>query len=177
MLYLVMESGILMRHIHSHVYVDKKAVTLVCTNGFIYNYKRKSDGSVDVTLNSKSVYDKLIKYKEGLKPGDEVVIATDHDKAGELIALEALSIFPNAKRYRNRIDDMLYEPELVVKAVLYNSSEKYFCKDMAMAYLEEKLSGANERAERMRVLERILSRDSVEGFFIPPRYARIIEAL
>lgn len=177
MVYILMESSILLRSIHAHVTMDKKKVMLVGTNGFIYNYRRSPNGAVEVTLKNKDIYDKLVNYQQKLEENDEVIIATDHDQAGELIALELLSIFPNAKRYKNRVDDLLYEPELVVDAVVRNSGNQYFCKEMAMSYLEEKLSGASNRSARMKILEYVLAHDNNETIIVPPRYGEIIKAL
>ena len=72
---------------------------------------------------------------------------------------------------------MLYEPELVVDTIVRNSGNQYFCKEMAMSYLEEKLSGASNRSARMKILEYVLAHDNNETIIVPPRYGEIIKAL
>lgn len=177
MVYIVIESPILATHIHNHVKVDRSKVCFICTGGFVYKYRRDRNTDVEVSINNIQTYKTLKYYAEHLKPQDIVIIATDHDPAGALIALEVLSIFPNALRYKNRIDDILYENTLVVERFLKNSGKEFFSEPMAMAYLQERLSGEGIRDEKIKILEYILAHDDENLLVIPEKYAEIITEL
>ena len=124
------------------------------------------------------ILQRLYEIKENLQPEDQVIIATDHDSAGEYIALELLDIFPKAKRYSKRIDDWVHVARLRIKEatteLLKDSSEEYFNESLAFDFLDEKLRRNPFREEKKKALLYYMTRNNKTTVIIPARYKNAI---
>lgn len=169
MVYMIIESTLLKNAILSSV---KKSddLKIVCTKGMIFKYEWDLNHNISYKPNNVQVYNRLVNLCNSLQPGDEVIVATDHDPAGEQIALECLKIFKNAKRYRNRIDDFLNTKEIVTNVLLADSSQEYFNKKMAKIYLKEALSRYPNLTKRLEILTWLLSTDQSRTISVPANY-------
>ena len=177
MVHLIMESSILARQMHNYVRVNSKEVTIHATEGFLYIYEMTAGGGLRVKLSKPRVYAKLLALKNSLTVKDEVVIATDHDPAGEVIALELLDLFPMALRYKNRVDDMLFYKEIAASNVLSHSSTDCFAPKLAEKYMIEKFTDNPVRKEKMKVMQSILAHDNENDLVLPEKYQDYIEGL
>ena len=70
------------------------------------------------------------------KSGEEVIIATDYDSTGELIALEVLNLIPNAKRLQIPFDELLNHNSLNPEKV-NRFSNNLFNIELATIYIRE----------------------------------------
>lgn len=172
MIYLINESSILANQIKNNVKLIN--LNIVSTNGFLFDYARINATNIAVTTKEKisSSFKKLIKSK---KDSDIIVVATDKDPAGELIAMEILHFFPNAIRYKYRIDDLLFLKQIDGKDIVASSSKSEFKFNLAKGYLKDKMrpDALKTLYKKQRVSEYILGKAD-DMLVIPKVYSKII---
>jgi hypothetical protein len=113
---IVLESSFLLKKILKKNKIDKN-ILFIATNGSLNKYKIERGNLKYKSINT-NIIDK-IKYFKG-----EVIIATDKDDNGELIALEIFSLNKNAKRLNINIDEL-------------SNKEKEFTIDILNKYINE----------------------------------------
>lgn len=150
---------------------------IYATSGMLYNFSY-ANGELNIIPTDVQILQRLYEIKENLQPEDQVIIATDHDSAGEYIALELLDIFPKAKRYSKRIDDWVHVARLRIKEatteLLKDSSEEYFNESLAFDFLDEKLRRNPFREEKKKALLYYMTRNNKTTVIIPARYKNVI---
>ncbi len=109
-------------------------IEIFSTKGLLNYYKIKNN-KIDVYPRNNA--SNTIKYLKSLKDSEqEIVIATDLDSTGELIALEVLNLVPNAKRLNIPFDNFVNYQKLTPNIVNRFVENKYNI-DMAKLYLRE----------------------------------------
>lgn len=177
MIYLINESSVMARRIHNYVPFDKSKIQIISTNGFLYRPVRDVNGNLEVFVANPKTLFKLDALKNSLKNDDIVVIATDHDPAGEYIALELLDLFPHALRYKNRMDDFVFQTEVLPEVVLRDSGREYFNEALALDFMQERLRNNPLRAKKEAIMDYILSHEDNDSLVIPAKYSEVLKAL
>ena len=129
---------------------------IYATSGMLYNFSY-ANGELNIIPTDVQILQRLYEIKENLQPEDQVIIATDHDSAGEYIALELLDIFPKA-----------------TTELLKDSSEEYFNESLAFDFLDEKLRRNPFREEKKKALLYYMTRNNKTTVIIPARYKNAI---
>lgn len=167
MIYLINESSFLLRVIQNFIRVEN--INFTSTKGFLFDYK--IDKNMNLYVMPKEDKKFIIEYLSTLsKVSDDVVIATDHDPAGEMIALEVLYLIPNAKRLRIPFDSLLKYEKITPGLVLKNS-DRLFNPKMAKHFMNEKLKN-NPLMKKKRNLLGELLQNNINEIIIPNEYLK-----
>jgi DNA topoisomerase IA len=164
---IINESSYLIKILEENQKIDSK-IKFFSTKGMLFNYNIDKKNKVIIYPIINKI--KQIKYIKSLKnQNKEIIIATDFDSVGELIALEILYLIPNAKRLQIPFDDLFYIQK-ITKKYISNNSNHLFNKKLASNYIKEKLKDLNKKEniyEKKRNLLAELIQNNIKTIFIP----------
>ena len=164
-LYIINESSILARTIKNQRSDFDSDCEVFSTKGFLYDYKMHGNKiSIQPKMESRS----LIKYINSLNNIEcDVIIATDDDPAGALIALEIFNLVPKAKHLTISFDSLLRK-EVITNEELISLSDNKFKLELASFYLREKLQQNRIREEKEKKFAYILQHN-VKSVKVPKK--------
>lgn len=138
-------------------------VDIFSTCGLLNYYKLNNKKlSVFPRENSRTI----IKFLENLNlTNEEVVIATDYDSTGELIALEVKNLIPRAKRLQIPFDELINHGSLNPEKV-HRLSSNLFNIELATIYIREITNDIDIYEKRANVFAEIIQENKKE-FIIP----------
>jgi hypothetical protein len=132
------------------------SIKIVSTKGFLLDYNLKED-RVEYYVKDKALYAYLQTLKKSNK---KIVIATDLDNAGHLIALELLSIFKENSVYRLNIpfDDLCFIKEVIDENYILSRCSDQFEYGKAQHYLYNRHFNKSLRAKKLKAIAYLKSR-------------------
>lgn len=134
-------------------------IEIFSTKGLLNFYKIKNN-KIDIfpRNNAKDT----IRYLKSLRDSEkEIIIATDNDSTGELIALEVLNLIPNAKRLKIPFDNLVEYQRLsphILKRYIGNT----YNLDLAKLYLREICHDIDIYEKKNKAFAKILQEDIKE---------------
>lgn len=138
-------------------------IDVFSTKGLIYYYK-VNNKKISVFPRENSI--NTINFLKNLaKNGEEVVIASDYDSTGELIALEILNLIPGAKRLKVPFDELLKHNSLNPEKVRRYVDNK-FNIEMATLYIREITRDIDIYKKRNNIFAEIVQ-NNIESIIIP----------
>lgn len=138
-------------------------INIFSTKGLL-NYYKINDNKISVIPRENSI--NTIKFLKNLnKSGEEVVIATDYDSTGELIALEVLNLIPNAKRLQIPFDELLNHASLTPEKINRHVSN-LFNVELATIYIREITRNIDIYEKRNNIFAEIIQKN-INEFIIP----------
>jgi hypothetical protein len=150
MVFFLMESTFLLNILKRHVKFEHD-IKLVSLKGNIYSYFLDEKGNIKYII--KEDKKELVNFFSSIdKKENTIIIASDQDPAGELIAYETASLFKNANllRFTKPVEFLLME-KFVTKDKIFQYTTSKINVLKAVRYLEEKfLSDYNN--EKLKVL-------------------------
>lgn len=145
-LLVVVESSYLLKNFISSIKIDLQdfnKIEFLATNGSIFKYRNEKKDLKYQTLNQN--IENKIRYFNGT-----VIIATDQDQNGHLIALECASIRNDSMRFQLNIDDVFKESRngknINIKYFIENSN-KQFNLNNSIEFLAQKMKEEIETKE------------------------------
>ena len=134
-------------------------IEIFSTKGLLNYYKIKNN-KIDIFPRNDAK--NTIKYLKSLKDSDQdIVIATDMDSTGELIALEVLNLIPNAKRLNIPFDNLLNYKRLSPNTINLYVKNQYNI-ELAKLYLKEICHDIDIYEKRNNAFAKILQENITE---------------
>lgn len=143
---IVVESSYMLKNYLPTIKIKEEDILnihFIATNGSIFKYRNEKGKLLTHTLNQN--IESRIKNFDG-----EVIIATDHDQNGDLIALECVSIRNDSKRFKLNIDDVFLKSKkdlILSKQFFLENSIIEFNLDNSLDFLVKKLKEEMETKE------------------------------
>lgn len=138
-------------------------IDVFSTKGLLYYYK-VNQNKISVSPRPNAI--KNINFLKNLyKSGEEVVIASDYDSTGELIALEILNLIPNAKRLQIPFDDLLKHNSLTSEKINRYVDNKYNV-ELATLYIREITRDIDIYKKRNNIFAEIIQ-NNIESIIVP----------
>lgn len=138
-------------------------INIFSTKGLLNYYKIKGK-SIAIMPRENSI--QTIKFLKNLaNNNEEVIIATDYDSTGELIALEVLNLIPNAKRLQIPFDNLLDYASLN-KEKIRSFSNNLFNVELATIYIREITKNIDIYEKRNNIFSEIIQND-IKEILIP----------
>lgn len=158
---IINESPNLAEIVKNRVKLD--GIDIFSTRGLLFNYSYKNKKLV-VSPRFESL--KEIRYLKSLGEDKvEVVIATDSDSTGDLIALEILSLIPNSKRLNIPFDNLLKFREMNTERLkIY--TDNLFNVDTASLYIREITKSSNIYERKLNVFSELIQ-NNITSIIIP----------
>jgi len=129
-------------------------IKFVSTKGFLFDYL-KNGKKIKIMLKDPL----LVKFLKSFDKKDNIIIvASDHDPAGHLIALEILSLFKKATvlRFQNQFEVLFKIPDDSISVFLQRNSFDKFKIGIPGIYLKDRLYGSEYREKRLFTLAAFL---------------------
>lgn len=138
-------------------------INIFSTKGLL-NYYKINNNKISVIQRENAI--QTIKFLKNLnKSGEEVIIATDYDSTGELIALEVLNLIPNAKRLQIPFDELLNHNSLNPEKV-NRFSNNLFNIELATIYIREITKNIDIYEKRNNIFAEIIQ-NNIKEIIIP----------
>lgn len=138
-------------------------VDVFSTKGLL-NYYKVNNNKISIFPRETAL--KNINFLKNLaNSGEEVVIATDYDSTGELIALEVLNLIPNAKRLQIPFDDLLKHNSINPEKINRYVDNKYNV-ELATLYIREITREIDIYEKRNNIFAEIIQNET-NSFIIP----------
>lgn len=143
-------------------------INIFSTKGLLNYYKIKGN-NIAVMPRENSI--QTIKFLKNLyDKNEEVIIATDYDSTGELIALEVLNLIPNAKRLQIPFDNLLDYPSLN-KDRINSMSNNLFNIELATIYIREITKNIDIYEKRNNIFGEIIQ-NNIKEILIPKEFIK-----
>lgn len=143
-------------------------IDIFSTKGLL-NYYKINKNQISIMPRENAI--DTIKFLKNLnKSREEVVIATDYDSTGELIALEVLNLIPNAKRLQIPFDELINHGSLNPEKV-NRFSNKMFNVELATIYIREITKNIDIYEKRNNIFAEIIQSD-IKEIIIPKEFIK-----
>lgn len=135
---IILESSYLLKNFLSSIKIDNKEfndIEFLATNGSIFKYRNEKKELKAFTLNQN--IENKIRYFNG-----NIIVATDHDQNGHLIALEIASLRNDCLRLNLNIDEIFKQSKnglILNKEYFFNNSTSNFNLNNSLNFLAKKM--------------------------------------
>ena len=151
MIFLIIESTFMKNVLEKNLIFKNDEIKIIATKGSFFSYF-VSNGELEFEL--KEDKKEIKKFLESIdSEKNEIIIATDHDPAGELIAFEVSTFFSRANVYRFR---KAVEELLIFRFIDKSFLKKYVTTKInilkAVRYLQERFF-SDYQFEKLKVLK------------------------